>query len=42
MKWNLYVEFPILAIINLLIKWGGGEGERAEGIQFLNSYVAYL
>ena len=26
MKWNLYVEFPILAIINLLIKWGGGEG----------------
>ena len=27
MKWNLYVEFPILAIINLLIKGGGGEGE---------------
>lgn len=43
MKWNLYVEFPILAIINLLIKGGGrGEVERAEGIQFLNSYVAYL
>ena len=27
MKWNLYEEFPILAIINLLIKGrGGGEG----------------
>ena len=36
MKWNLYEEFPILAIINLLIKWGGGGG------QFFNSYVAYL
>ena len=24
MKWNLYEEFPILAIINLLIKGGGG------------------
>ena len=33
MKWNLYVEFPILAVGNLLIKgggWGGGE------IQYLN------
>ena len=40
MKWNLYVEFPILAIGNLLIKeGGGGEGGR---IQFLNSYVTYL
>ena len=32
-------------IINLLIKGGGGgrgEVERAEGIQFLNSYIAYL
>ena len=34
MKWNLSVEFPILAIGNLLIKGGGG--------QFFNSYVAYL
>ena len=24
MKWNLYEEFPILAIGNLLIKGGGG------------------
>ena len=39
MKWNLYVEFPILAISNLLIKEGGVGGGR---IQFLNSYVAYL
>ena len=31
MKWNLYVEFPILAIINLLIKGGGGEGGGGEG-----------
>ena len=33
MKWNLYVEFPILVVGNLLIKGGGG-------IQYLNSYVA--
>ena len=36
MKWNLSVEFPILAIGNLLIKGGGGGGK------FFNSYVAYL
>ena len=29
MKWNLYVEFPTLAIGNLLIKEGGGGGENS-------------
>ena len=41
MKWNLYVV-SYTGNCKLTHKVGRGEGERAEGIQFLNSYVAYL
>ena len=38
MKWNLYEEFPILAIINLLIKGRGGGGGVNSLIPMLHTY----